>query len=195
VALAVVVNNDPSASTVRHEAGSYCVLSLFLVPMLAFAARHSLHALGIRASIQNAAEHPSLHARTKLARQCQTSAPHRLASSGFVLVRQFCTIALPLCAPRRLFGPNVSVGSLAYPSQRLVVPKQQSLRTHRRIPTWSTWTQRTAIQIAGSASSQRYCLRPKICAIPTCTVSSQVLGPCKRTSDVKRRALITEKKY
>jgi hypothetical protein len=51
--LAVVVNDNPSASTVRHEAGSYAVLALFIAPLLGFSVHHTVHALGIRACIQN----------------------------------------------------------------------------------------------------------------------------------------------
>ena len=50
--LAVVINDSPSASTVRHEAGSYAVLALFIAPLLIFSAHHTVHALGIRACIQ-----------------------------------------------------------------------------------------------------------------------------------------------
>jgi hypothetical protein len=51
--LAVVVNDNPSASTVGHEAGSYAVLALFIAPLLGFSVHHTVHALGIRACIQN----------------------------------------------------------------------------------------------------------------------------------------------
>ena len=50
---AVVVNDNPSASTVRHEAGSYAVLAVFIAPLLAFSVHHTVHALGIRACIPN----------------------------------------------------------------------------------------------------------------------------------------------
>ena len=51
--LAVIINDNPSASTVRHEAGSYAVLALFIAPLLVFSAHHTIHALGIRACTQN----------------------------------------------------------------------------------------------------------------------------------------------
>ena len=47
------MNADPGASTVRHEAGLYTLLAAFILPMLFFTAHHTLHALGIRACIQN----------------------------------------------------------------------------------------------------------------------------------------------
>ena len=51
--LAVVINDNPSASTVRHEAGSYAVLALFIAPLLGISVHHTVHALGIRACIRN----------------------------------------------------------------------------------------------------------------------------------------------
>ena len=47
VALAVAVNDDPGASTARHEAGMYTVLAVHIVPMLFLSAHHSLRHLRV----------------------------------------------------------------------------------------------------------------------------------------------------
>ena len=69
VVLAVVVNHNPSASTVRHEAGSYAVLALFIAPLLGFSVHHTVHALGIRACIQNRIGAAAVAPDTVLGRQ------------------------------------------------------------------------------------------------------------------------------
>ena len=66
VSLAVALNDDPAASTLRHEAGLYGILSLFLGPMLFLSAHRSLHNLGIRASLQTLqGAHIALQSRAK----------------------------------------------------------------------------------------------------------------------------------
>jgi hypothetical protein len=83
---AVVVNDNPSASTVRHEAGSYAVLALFIAPLLGFSVHHTVHALGIRACIQNrfaaAAVAPDLASGSDATRTYQQQSKLRRASEA-----------------------------------------------------------------------------------------------------------------
>ena len=67
--LVVVINDNPSASTVRHEAGSYAVLALFIAPLLGISVHHTVHALGIRACIQNRIGAAAVAPDTVLGRQ------------------------------------------------------------------------------------------------------------------------------
>ena len=55
---AVAVHDDPKVSTVRYEVGLYGVLAVYIVPLLFFAAYHTLSALQIRVRFKAACASP-----------------------------------------------------------------------------------------------------------------------------------------
>lgn len=172
VALAVAVNDDPTASTLRHEAGLYAVLAVHIVPMLFFAAHQSLN--GMRVLVQKPRN--ALLPWPLRGKHCPWATKPSPSPQVAFLVGVYESLSCQ---------SSLSVGSLSGRSQRPVGPGRQSSRIHRLRQTRTTRGYPRMGSISVSKGSRMQCSFLPSCAWPWCL--SLRLG--KKTSSASCRVI------